>query len=149
MSGTATLAEAFVHQVAGPMATSVAAPIGIIPSLHRISDTVRMTSTPACADVQRLETSTTIQRLPSNQISLVDSTSLSTHAYDGGLDLPAPATTTPRDGVISLVPANISGHVLDTSASRGQQNHTHTDGRGMGKQVCSTDTAPLPANGQS
>jgi hypothetical protein len=101
MSGTATLAEAFVHQVAGPMATSVPAPIGIILSLHRISDAVRMASTPACAGVRQGEASTTIQRLPINQTSLVDRASLLTHAYDGGLDLPAPAAATPSKLPIS------------------------------------------------
>jgi hypothetical protein len=90
MSETATLAAAFVHQVAGPMATSVAAPIGIILLLHRISDTVRMASAPPCTDVRRLETSTTIQRLPSNQASLVDRTSLATRADDDRLDLSGP-----------------------------------------------------------
>jgi hypothetical protein len=101
MSGTATLAEAFVHQVAGPTAMSVAAPIGITLSLHRISNAVRMASTPARAGLQQHEASTTIQRLPLNQTSLVHGASLLTHAYNGGVDLPASATATPSKPPIS------------------------------------------------
>jgi hypothetical protein len=97
MSGTATLAEAFVHQVAGPIATSVATIIGVILSLHRVSDAVRITSTATRVGVQRRAVTTKIQRLPVNQTSLVHSTSLLTHTYDGGLDLPAPVTAAPSN----------------------------------------------------
>jgi hypothetical protein len=75
----------------------------------------------------------TVNHLAMNQTPLVHSTSSITHAHHSGV-------SAPHGGVLSPQLANVYLNVLDTSVSGVQQSHT--DRKGMGTQVCFTDTAP-------
>jgi hypothetical protein len=72
------------------------------------------------------EASITVNRLMMNQTPLVHSVSLLMRAH--------------HRGVSAAVVSRVIRHVLDTSGSGVQENHT--DRKGMGTQVCFTDTAP-------
>jgi hypothetical protein len=79
-------------------------------------------------------------------IAAARTTLAGTVAGDGRGTCEREATETPRGGAISLMLANISWHMLDTSVSRLQQNRTSKGGWG---NRSAPRTPPLTANGQS
>lgn len=82
MSGIATLANASVHQVAGPIVMPMATIIGVIPLMYWIFGCIPAASALASAGVQQRKASTTGNRLAANHTSLAHSTSLLTHPSD-------------------------------------------------------------------
>lgn len=79
MSGIVTLGRASVDQVAGSIATPMAATIGATIPPHRIFDVALAASAPAGTPVQRRKANTTVNPPATNQTPPADSTSPLTH----------------------------------------------------------------------
>jgi hypothetical protein len=98
------LAEVPVNQVAGPIAMAIAASIGVTLQRHWIFDVAPAANAPAGAPVQRRKTSTTANRLVTNQTSLAHSVSPFTRTRRGCHDLSAAPTAKPAILAISSAP---------------------------------------------